>query len=458
VWLLLASLAPSAHAFCGTYVASAGNDVYNSASEVAIVRQGTTTTLSVSNDVVGDPDAFAMLVPVPEVLDARDIHVLDPADFDLLRTYSMPRLVKYSCGEFAPTYSHPCPWMEVSCEDWFNDTITATSSSGTGSSGGTSGGGTGGGGVDVEVEAEYIVGEYLISVLSADESTSLLSWLDARGYAIDSDKADLLQEYIDAGSYFLAAEVHEDAGVEDGQMLSPLQLRYESNVFGLPIRIGTSSSQGSQDLIIYTLTEPSSGRVGIANYPEFAVEDECMWIQSDETFDEFYAERFTEGYDYEPGADWVTEYGWLLVWEQPKCDPCTGPPPETQEMANLGFRNNPDDPGFYFSRLHMRYTPDEATQDIVFYLSGLRNNTQARYILYFDQLEDRFPVCTEGWAPDPNTCVFVDPYADVECVDLDEWEKSCEGEGCGCTSSDRGAFVGLSMLSLFAALASRRTR
>jgi hypothetical protein len=104
-----------AHAFCGTYVSSAGTDVYNSASEVVIARQGTRTTLTMANDVIGDPTDFAMVVPVPQVVREADVHVVKPEDIELIRTYSMPRLVSYTCDDFAPTYSHPCPWMERQC-------------------------------------------------------------------------------------------------------------------------------------------------------------------------------------------------------------------------------------------------------------------------------------------------------------------------------------------------------
>ena len=76
--LLLA--ASNAHAFCGTFVASEG-DMTNGASQVALVRQGTRTTLTMANDFDGPAEDFAMLVPVPEVLGEEDVKVVDPAVF-----------------------------------------------------------------------------------------------------------------------------------------------------------------------------------------------------------------------------------------------------------------------------------------------------------------------------------------------------------------------------------------
>ncbi|HCH64888.1 MAG TPA: hypothetical protein DFR83_18930, partial [Deltaproteobacteria bacterium] len=177
-----------AHAFCGTYVSSAGTEVYNSASEVVIARQGTRTTLTMANDVLGDPSDFAMVIPVPQVVQERDVHVVSPDDIEVMRTYSMPRLVSYVCDDFKPQFSHPCPWMDRECPsnglfgDDSLDRLSSLGGEGEGESepsadvGGSDGGGGGGGG-SVTVEAEYIVGEYELVVLSADQSLGLLDWL-----------------------------------------------------------------------------------------------------------------------------------------------------------------------------------------------------------------------------------------------------------------------------------------
>jgi hypothetical protein len=57
----------------------------------------------------------------------------------------------------------------------------------------------------------------------------------------------------------------------------------------------------------------------------------------------------------------------------------------------------------------MRYTPEQATQDLVLYHSGTTDNEQLRYIQYMPQMEDRFPICWEGWAEEPGACFEDDP-------------------------------------------------
>ena len=436
-----------AHAFCGTYVSSAGTDVYNSASEVVIARQGTRTTLTMANDVLGDPSNFAMVVPVPQVVREQDVHVVKPENLEQIRVYSMPRLVSYTCDDFAPTYSHPCPWMEEACP---SETMGE------------------GEGADVTVEAEYIVGEYELVVLSAEQSGALLSWLAEEGYDVPVSTANMLQSYIDGGSYFLAARVYPEAGVGDGDTLSPLQFSYDSEVFGLPIRIGTASSAGVQDLVVYAFTDLEDGAVGIANYPELEVEDECMWDGQGD-FDQFYADQFQRAYEQQGGALWNTEYSWRNEPQLQKCDPCTGPPPEVQELTNVGFDAN-QPPSFHVTRLHVRYTPEQATQDLVFYMSRQSDNRQKRYIEYYEGFEERFPLCNDGWAANPGSCDDVDPYEDTVCISQADWQAQCAGEfeadsdsetkdGCGdgCSTAGRTVPVWLAGLGLVVLGLRRRT-
>ena len=51
--------------------------------------------LTMSNDFKGDPREFAVVIPVPTVLQKDQIHVGDKALLDYLDAYSAPRLVEY---------------------------------------------------------------------------------------------------------------------------------------------------------------------------------------------------------------------------------------------------------------------------------------------------------------------------------------------------------------------------
>ena len=86
---------PTLSAFCGFYVAKADTKLFNKASQVVLVRDGDRTVLTMANDFQGDPKEFAVVMPVPTVLQKEQIHVGDKALVDHLDAYSAPRLVEY---------------------------------------------------------------------------------------------------------------------------------------------------------------------------------------------------------------------------------------------------------------------------------------------------------------------------------------------------------------------------
>src|SRR5678816_790273 len=58
----------AAHAFCGFYISGAGGELFNNATQVVLMRKGTRTVLSMQNNYQGPTEDFAMVVPVPVVL------------------------------------------------------------------------------------------------------------------------------------------------------------------------------------------------------------------------------------------------------------------------------------------------------------------------------------------------------------------------------------------------------
>ena len=391
-----------AAAFCGTYVGSPGVELTNQTSQVIISRQGTHTTLSLANDYEGDATNFAMLIPVPTVLGEDDIATVSPELFQRFDNYSAPRVVTYECEDFE--YDSTMDGDADADADADSD-ADADADPG------------------VVVEAEYEVGIYDIVILSAAESGSLLTWLTSNGYGVDADAEDLLAEYIEAGSYFFAAKVNLDIASEGG-FLEPLQFGYESAVFSLPVRLGTINSPGEQDVVMYILTDDDDGKVGISNYPQIEVEDECMAdIYGAGGVDNFYGEKFANEWLATDGAAWMVEYAWATSW----CDPCASEPPTNNELEQAGFDG--DRFNTFFTRIRMRYTPEAATQDVTLYTSGLRETEQIRYILYNEQMEDRYPVCGVGMVEDPGTCDDDIEIDDPDDTDPDDAIPEDEGGG-----------------------------
>ena len=102
--IALAAGAPSAaEAFCGFYINGAGSEMYNDATQVVLMRRGTRTVLSMQNNYKGPPSEFAMVIPVPTVLQETDVKTLPKDVFTRVDQMGAPRLVEYweqdPCGK-----------------------------------------------------------------------------------------------------------------------------------------------------------------------------------------------------------------------------------------------------------------------------------------------------------------------------------------------------------------------
>jgi hypothetical protein len=400
---ILLGAAPPARAFCGFFVAGSNAKLSNNASQVAIVRRGTTTSLTMQNSYQGPPESFAMVVPVPVVLKKEDVKTLKPQLFDHLDQLSAPRLVEY--------------WEQDPCAP---DQMIGLGGIGTIGRGGGGGSGHGFGGAThgVKVEAQFAVGEYEIVVLSAKESGGLELWLREHEYTIPDGAAAALAPYVRDKMKFFVAKVDITKVKRDASgnvQLSPLRVRYESPELRLPVRLGLINASGKQDLIVY-LIHPSS-RFEVANYENVFVPTNLEVVDEvREAFASFYAELFDATLRQHQGKAVVTEY----AWQTTSCDPCPVTPLSPTELASLGGDPNAGDrnapgggggfgtlgfsyPPWVITRLHTRYDRTALSDDLIFRqakpavggrarwngaeesstasIEGSLNNFQARYII-----------------------------------------------------------------------------
>ena len=90
-------IAPAvAGAFCGFYVSGADAKLFNNATQVVMMRNGTRTVLSMQNNYQGPPENFAMVVPVPVVLQKDNVKTLPREIFDRVDTLAAPRWYRYT--------------------------------------------------------------------------------------------------------------------------------------------------------------------------------------------------------------------------------------------------------------------------------------------------------------------------------------------------------------------------
>jgi hypothetical protein len=348
-----AAFAPSrAEAFCGFYVSEAGGPLYNNATQVVLMRDGMRTILSMQNNYQGPLEDFAMVIPVPVVLQEDNVKTLDKALFDKIDQLSSPRLVEY--WEQDPCNTNPPCW---DCD------FDARAGAGNNGSSPPSEADPEDG---VTVEAEFKVGEYEIAILSAEDAGGLERWLDRNDYNIPDGAAPFLEPYVEGGSYFFVARIiATEVRYQDGRaILSPLRFHYDSPTFHLPIRLGLINAQDEQDLLVYVLGRGQ--RYNVANYPNVTIPTNIN-VQNEvrHNFGAFYNNLFERTLEANPGAV-VTEYSWVASG----CDPCPGPVMDAQDLFTLGAdtlgEGAEQDFSWTLTRLHARYGRETLGEDLVF--------------------------------------------------------------------------------------------
>ena len=295
----------SALAFCGFYVGGADAKLFNNATMVVMMREGQRTVLSMQNNYQGPPENFAMVVPVPVVLQKENVKTLPREIFGRVDQLAAPRLVEY-------WEQDPCaPQMDVM--GGAPGSALARPMAAAAARGGAD--------LGVKIEAQFTVGEYEIVILSAKDASGLDTWLHREKYKIPDGATELLRPYVTSGMKFFVAKVDvTKIKFESGMaQLSPLRFHYDTPEFNLPIRLGLVNSGGTQDLIVHILAKGQ--RYDVANYPNVTIPTNFdVADTAKEKFGAFYAALFDRTIERTPKAV-VTEY----AWDASTCDPCPSP-------------------------------------------------------------------------------------------------------------------------------------
>jgi len=356
----LAAAPATTRAFCGFYVSDANQALVNKATRVALMRDGTRTVLSMSNDYDGPAQDFAMVVPVPVVLQRENVHTLPQEVFTHLESLTAPRLVEY--WEQDPCYQPP----RYRGHGMMRRAPMRTSAPVQGVAEDRD--------LGVRIEARFSVGEYDVLVLSATQSSGLETWLHQNRYNVPQGAAEYLAPYVREQWKFFVAKVDIERAARrpsGGVRLSPLRFHYDAPDFRLPVRLGLMNANGAQDLVVYVL-HPTS-RFEAANYANVFIPTNLDVANSARrSFGELYARLFDYTMEQAGNRALVTEYSWSTS----SCDPCPTPPLAQSELAVLGADVlGQGRPGFDESyhvynmtvtRLHTRYDRATLTEDIVF--------------------------------------------------------------------------------------------
>ncbi len=350
-------------------MAKADGKLFNRSSQVALVREGNRTVLTMGSDFQGDPKEFAVVIPVPTRIEKEQIHIGDPKLLMRLDAYSSPRLVEYHDPD-------PCRQRDEMQKMSANGAVFPQAAAAREKDKS----------LGVTIEARYTVGEYDILILSAKDSGGLAKWLQSNGYRIPAGAAEVLDSYVRQNMRFFVAKVNLGEKSRLGfSSLRPIQVAYESPKFMLPIRLGMVNANGAQELFVYTLTR--KGRVEATNYRTVRLpSDMDVPLFVKDRFPDFYRALFSRQVKHEGSAAVFTEYAWDMGW----CDPCAAEPLTAAELKGIGVFWLPETAGaggsgaseVFLTRLHVRYDSAHFPEDLAFQETADRQNFQARYVLH----------------------------------------------------------------------------
>ncbi len=398
--LALLASANSAQAFCGFYVGRATGDLFNQASKVVYARKGQQSVITMVSDYQGALKDFALVVPVPVILEEDDVRLASSASVTHLDDYSAPRLVEYhdpnpcqvqkfrTAVPLASPMLGAAPMLEADAE------------------------------TGVTIERAYSVGEYDILILSAEQADGLITWLNREGYQIPPKATPVVKDYLAAGMKFFVAKVSLEAVKAEAQELNPLQMRFESAEFMLPIRLGMANARPGQDqdLIAYFLTD--RGQVDLLSYPLTRIPaDVEVPVRTDTVFQDFYRRTFAKAISDRPYSTAFLEYAWDMNW----CDPCAADPLSNAELQDLGafwiearkpviseaeealiqrfnakdqdavrqalimrrggLPRPPQTRNAFVTRVHMRYREETHPNELIMQVTDNKENFQGRYIM-----------------------------------------------------------------------------
>ncbi len=355
--------ATSAQAFCGFYVARADGELFNRASTVVYTRVNETSVITMSSDYQGSPAEFAMIVPTPKVLERNQVTTVPSETVAHLDRYTAPRLVEYFDEDpCAPVILEEAMMVESSDASGSNSRERREGARALG----------------VTIEREFAVGSYDIQMLAARQSDGLAEYLRGEGYTLPEGAEAALAGYVNGGMKFFVARVNLSRhSAEAAQELEPLQIRFKSPNFMLPIQLGKLNGDGPQDLIVMALAR--KGRVALTNYMTKEIpSDVNIPVFVAQVFPQFYRAMF----DRAAGKNGAfLEYAWDMAW----CDPCADDPLSHAELKSLGVtwvnKAEAATPDVFVTRLHIRYSQDSFFEDLKFAATEDRENFQGRYVM-----------------------------------------------------------------------------
>jgi MYXO-CTERM domain-containing protein len=285
-------------------ITETGKPLMGQATQLVVVRDGETTTLTVSTDTDAS-EPVTIIVPIRGTIVPDGIKSIPQALVDKLATYDAPRLVEY-------VEQDPCAQYEEHPLKKKPAVVHVDKPSGDG-------------GVPA---ASFSTAEYEVTI---EDGASLDAWLTQRG-ATDAVRARL-KPWMDRAATFVMARVPAHT------KMSPLRIRYQSPALSLPVDEGDPDNW-----VVHVLGR--NQRYEVADARNVSVPTNLDGSSADPA-------AFADAYDallndeLKVGGVVVTEY----ARDVDTCDPCTLAALSAGDLVTLGTDGKP---GYVVTRMRSR--------------------------------------------------------------------------------------------------------
>jgi MYXO-CTERM domain-containing protein len=312
-------------AFPGFFASKKQEPIKTYSTQVAVMKRGADTVVSIMPDYEGPLEAFAMVLLIPADVTADKVTTLKRDFVDRLDALSAPRFHEY--WEQDPCDSGPVE------QEWERNLKVQ----------GAAGGPLGGGAptpegsalkpakeLFLDVKAKQKEGEYKFTLL--DAGADVTAWLSSHGYKAPEGAAAALKAY--TGLRPLVAEV-DPKRIElvggDRAQLSPVRFATSQPFDTLPSRLGLLNAPKQQELIVYVI-DPES-RYEAKNYKTiFPPTNIQLDFSAKERVGEFYNALYDIILEKYPQS-FLSEYS----WPADGCgQPCATEPLMIHELLSLG--------------------------------------------------------------------------------------------------------------------------
>ncbi|RYZ09368.1 MAG: DUF2330 domain-containing protein [Myxococcales bacterium] len=317
--LAVSALPRSADAFPGFYASKKSEPIKNHSTQIAVMKKGTDTVVSIMPDYDGPIEGFAMVLLVPSDVTADKVTTLKRDFIDRLDSLTAPRFHEY--------------WEQDPCDpgpaeqEWERNLKVAPAAPTAP---------TGAAPLKpakelfLDTKAKQKEGEYKFTLL--DAGADVVAWLTSHGYKPPEGAAAALKGY---GSLRpLVAEVDAKRIELTGDnlaVLSPIRFATSQPWDTIPSKVGVLNSAKEQELIIYAI-DPDS-RYEAKNYKTiFPPTNIELDFSAKERMGEFYNALYDLIRAKNPQT-FLSEY----AWPTEGCgQPCATEPLMLSELLSLG--------------------------------------------------------------------------------------------------------------------------